>query len=65
MKSRLKLEDRLLIEQLIRLNYKENAIARIIDVSPSTISRELKKRRITNETKLEECEKTKNFHMYV
>jgi IS30 family transposase len=61
MKSRLKLEDRLLIEQLIRLNYKENAIARIIDVSPSTISRELKKRRITNETKLEECEKTKKF----
>ena len=61
MKTRLKLEDRLLIEQLIRLNYKENAIARIIDVSPSTISREIKKRRIPDETKLEECEKTKKF----
>ena len=64
MKTRLKLEDRLLIEQLIRLNYKENAIPRIIDVSPSTIFRELKKRRIPDENKLEECEK-KNFHMYV
>lgn len=44
-KKRLTIENRMLIEQLLRLNYKQNSIARIIDVSPSTISREIKKKK--------------------
>ncbi len=60
-KTRLTIENRMLIEQLLRLNYKQNSIARIIDVSPSTISREIKKRRITGKGTFKECEKTNRF----
>lgn len=60
-KKRLTIENRMLIEQLLRLNYKQNSISRIIDVNPSTISREIKKRRITGKGSFKECEKTKRF----
>lgn len=60
-KERLTIEDRLLIEQLIKLNYKQITIANILDVESSTISRELKKRRIMNPSKLPDCDKTKRF----
>ena len=46
-KERLTLEDRILIEQLLKLNYKLKDIASIIETNPSTVSREIKKRRIT------------------
>ena len=42
-KERLTIEDRILIEELIRMNYKLKDIARAIDVHSSTISREIKK----------------------
>lgn len=60
-KTRLTIENRILIEQLLRLNYKQNSIARIIDVNPSTISREIKKRRITGKGIFKECDKTKRY----
>lgn len=60
-KTRLIIENRILIEQLLRLNYKQNSIARIIDVNPSTISREIKKRRITGKGIFKECDKTKRY----
>ena len=46
-KHRLTIENRILIEELVRLKYKLKDISEIIGVSQSTISRELKKRRIT------------------
>lgn len=62
MKKRLTIENRMLIEQLLRLNYKQNSIARIVDANASTISREIKNRRITSSsTTLKECDKTKRF----
>ena len=45
-KERLTYEDRLLIDQLLRLNYKLKNIAEAVDKNKSTISREIKKRRI-------------------
>ena len=51
----------MLIEQLLRLNYKQNSIADILDTTPSTISREIKKRRITGKGDFKECEKTNRF----
>lgn len=42
-KIRLTVENRMLIEQLLRLNYKLKDIASIIDSNPSTISCEIKK----------------------
>lgn len=58
---RLTVENRMLIEQLLKLNYKQNSIARIIDVEPSTISREIKKRRITGKGEFKECERINKF----
>lgn len=60
MKKRLKLEDRILITELLRRNYKLKDIANAVNCYPSTISREIKKRRISN-NKPEICEKTKRF----
>ena len=60
-KVRLTIENRMLIEQLLRLNYKLKDIASIIDSSPSTISREIKKRRITGKGIFKECEKTNRY----
>lgn len=59
-KERLTIEDRILIEDLIRINYKLKDIARAIDVHSSTISREIKNRRKGNESNTE-CSKTKRY----
>lgn len=59
-KNRLTIEDRILIEELLRLNYKLKDIARVIDVESSTISREIKNRRISDKRTLE-CEKTNKY----
>lgn len=61
MKKRLTIENRLLIEQLLKLNYKLKDIANILDTYPSTISREIKKRRITGKGIFKECEKTNRY----
>ena len=47
-KQRLTIEDRILIEELLRQNYKLKDIARVIEVNSSTISREIKNRRKGN-----------------
>ena len=49
-KSRLTIEDRILIAELLRQNYKLKDIARAIDVESSTISREIKNHYITKNT---------------
>jgi transposase, IS30 family len=59
-KKRLNIEDRILIEELLRLNYKLKDIARAIGVESSTISREIKKRRRSNESYMI-CEKTNKY----
>ena len=59
-KSRLTIEDRILIEELLRQNYKLKDIARAIDVESSTISREIKNRRVSNNS-LIICEKTNRY----
>ena len=58
MKKRLTIEDRILIEQLLKLNYKLKEISSILDCESSTVSREIKKRRITGKGDYKECEKT-------
>lgn len=60
-KRRLTIENRMLIEQLLRVNYKLKDIAHAVDSNPSTVSREIKKRRITGKGIFKECEKTKRF----
>lgn len=47
MKRRLSMENRMLIEQLLRLNYKLKDIAFYVDSTSSTVSREIKNRSIT------------------
>lgn len=59
-KKRLTIEDRILIEELLRQNYKLKDIARVIEVESSTISREIKNRRISDNRKTE-CEKTNKY----
>lgn len=59
-KARLTIEDRMLIEQLLRENYKLKDIARVIEVESSTISREIKYRRKSNNSSLI-CDKTKKY----
>ena len=41
-KERLSYEERLLIDQLLKLNYKFKNIAQAVDKRPSTISRKIK-----------------------
>lgn len=60
-KSRLTVENRMMIEQLLRLEYKLNCIAQIIGVESSTVSREIKKRRISGKGEFKQCEKTTKF----
>lgn len=60
-KKRLTIENRILIEQLLKLNYKLKDISSIIESHPSTISREIKNRRITGNGVYHECEKTNRF----
>ena len=57
MKRRLTIEDRILIDQLLKLNYKLKDISNILECESSTISREIKKRRITGKGVYKECEK--------
>lgn len=59
-KNRLTIEDRILIEELLRQNYKLKDIARAIGVESSTISREIKNRRISD-NRSNECQKTNRF----
>lgn len=59
-KERLTIEDRLLIEQLLKLNYKLKDIARVVDAHSSTISREIKARRVSNKN-TNICSKTERF----
>ena len=61
MKKRLTVENRMLIEQLLRVNYKLKDIASAVDSTSSTVSREIKKRRITGKGQFKECEKIKRF----
>jgi len=60
MKRRLTIEDRILIDQLLKLNYKLKDISNILECESSTISREIKKRRITGKGVYKECEKIKS-----
>lgn len=59
-KERLTIEDRILIEELLRHNYKQQDIANAIGCNSSTISRELKNRRISNNN-VQVCTKTIRF----
>ena len=59
-KVRLTIEDRILIEELLRQNYKLKDIARAIEAQSSTISREIKNRRISNKS-LIICDKTNKY----
>lgn len=59
-KERLTIENRILIEELLKQNYKLKDIARAISTEPSTISREIKKRRTANKRTIE-CNKTSRF----
>ena len=61
MKKRLTIENRILIENLLRLNYKLKDISNILECESSTVSREIKKRRITGKGIYKECEKIKRF----
>jgi|GEM_PF-1546402 len=46
MKRRLTIEDRILIDQLLKLNYKLKDISNILKCESSTISREIKKKEL-------------------
>lgn len=61
MKRRLSVENRMLIEQLLRLNYILKDIAYYVDSASSTVSREIKNRRITGKGEFKECDKLKRF----
>ena len=61
MKKRLTIENRILIENLLKLNYKLKDISNILECESSTVSREIKKRRITEKGIYKECEKIKRF----
>ena len=61
MKRRLSVENRMLIEQLLRLNYKLKDIAFYVDSTSSTVSRKIKNRRITGKGDFKECDKTNRF----
>lgn len=59
-KDRLTIENRLLIEQLLKLNYKLKDIANILNCEPSTVSREIKFRRTSNQGTII-CDKTNRY----
>lgn len=59
-KERLTIENRLLIEELLKQNYKLKDIARAIGTESSTISREIKNRRTSNLGTII-CDKTKRY----
>ena len=59
-KERLTIEDWIIIEELLRLQYKLKDIAKAVECSPSTISREIKNRRVAN-NKTKVCDQTNRF----
>lgn len=59
-KERLTIENRLLIEELLKQNYKLKDIARAVGAESSTISREIKNRRTFNQGIIN-CDKTNRF----
>src|SRR5574344_1180333 len=61
MKRRLTVENRMLIEQLLKINYKLKDIAYYVDSTSSTVSREIKNRRITGKGEFKTCQKTNRF----
>lgn len=61
MKKRLTVENRLMIDQLLRLNYKLKDISNIIESDKSTVSREIKNRRITGNGIFKECSKLNRY----
>lgn len=60
-KKRLTIENRMLIEQLIKLGYSAGKIADTVSCNISTISREVKNNRILSPSNLTECGKTNRF----
>ena len=60
-KERLTIENRMLIDQLLKLNYSLKDIADAVDSTSPTISREIKNRRICGNNNFTECEKLKRF----
>lgn len=60
-KERLTIENRMLIEQLLKLDYSLKNIADAVDSTSATISREIKKRRICGKNNFKECDKLKRF----
>src|SRR5574344_315948 len=61
MKRRLTVENRMLIEQLLKINYKLKDIAYYVDSTSSNVSREIKNRRITGKGEFKTCQKTNRF----
>ncbi|MCQ2976290.1 MAG: IS30 family transposase [Bacteroidales bacterium] len=59
-KTRLTIEKRLLLDALLKENYRLKDIAKALNVEPSTISREIKKRRTSNSGTII-CEKTNRY----
>ena len=59
-KPRLTFEKRLLIDALLKENYKLKDLAAAINVDPSTVSREIKNRRTSNDSTII-CEKTNKY----
>lgn len=51
----------MLIKQLLRLNYKLKDIAFYVDSTSSTVSREIKNKRITGKGDFKKCDKTNRF----
>lgn len=64
-KKRLSVENRMLIEQLLRLNYKLKDVAHYADSTSSTVSRKIKNRRITGKGEFKECKKTNRHPLFV
>lgn len=60
-KERLTIENRMLIEQLLKLDYKLKDIAGAIDSTSATVSREIKNRRICGKNNFKECDKLNRF----
>jgi len=64
MKKRLTIENRILIEELLKLNYKLKGISSFIECEPSTISREVKKEELLVKVILKYVIKPKDFLLF-
>lgn len=65
MKKRITIEDRILIENLLKLNYKLKDISNIIECESSTISREIKKKELLEKVFIKNVKRLKDFLMFV